>query len=96
MDNEYGVIQGGRGGSGLGLTNQPHLARKILEKVRDIPLLNLRTFVAFEMGGKPTHCAMGWNVIYIFQDWTGDFSSLNLLVRYDNHVTILQSGVTAN
>jgi hypothetical protein len=30
-----------------------------------ITLLALRAIMAFEMGGKPTDCAMGWNVIDI-------------------------------
>ena len=48
--NGYRVFPGDRSGRGVRLTPQPHLVPKVLEKSRAIPLLTLRTCVAYKKG----------------------------------------------
>jgi len=44
----------GKGGRGVGLTPHPHLVPKVLEKSRAITLFDLRAYVDYKQGRKPT------------------------------------------
>ena len=48
--NGYWIFPEGRGCRGVGLTPHPHLVPKVLEKSRALPLLTLRTCVAYKKG----------------------------------------------
>ena len=49
--NTGSIFPGGRGSRGVGLISHSDLVPKVLEKSRAIPLLILRTCVAYKTGG---------------------------------------------